>query len=107
MAALILAFAMVQQPCALTIGVGPDGVLYFDRLGGWHRTQPHTLHEVLSAGCWSEVPHGHPITAVRLEIAPETPKQNTEAVFALLAKEGWTRPRLTVEPWGDYPRKPR
>jgi hypothetical protein len=48
-----LAMALMQQPCPLTIGVGNDGGIFFDRFHGWYKTGPKMLQSVLHAGCYT------------------------------------------------------
>jgi hypothetical protein len=63
-----LAMALMQQPCPLTIGVGNDGGIFFDRFHGWYKTGPKMLQSVLHAGCYTDN-EPHPITSVKLAIA--------------------------------------
>jgi hypothetical protein len=102
----ILAFAMMQQPCPLTIGIGKDGGIFFDRLHGWYKTSPKMLESVLHAGCFTDG-DPHPITSVKIVLASDAPKKRLDLVNSILKQEGLTPDRVTVQPWVQYPRKPR
>ena len=101
----ILALALIQQPCPLTIGVGNDGGIFFDRFHGWYKTGPKMLQSVLHAGCYTDN-DPHPITCVKLAIAQKAPKERVELVNSILRQEGWTPDKVVAEPWTRYPRKP-
>jgi len=102
----ILALAMMQHPCPLTVGVGKDGGIFFDRFHGWYRTSPKMLQSVLHAGCYSDN-DPHPITSVTLAVAMNAPKERVNLVNSILEQEGWTPDKVVAEPWNQYPRKPR
>ena len=101
----VLAFALMQQPCPLTIGVSKDGGIFFDRFHGWYRTSPKTLQSVLHAGCYNDN-NPKPITSVKLAVATNAPKSRVELVNSILKQEGWTPEKIVVEPWTQYPLKP-
>ena len=102
----VLALALMQQPCPLTIGVGKDGGIFFDRFHGWYKTGPKMLQSVLHAGCYNDN-NPHPITSVKLIIAQKAPKERVELVNSILRQEGWTPGKVVAEPWTCYPRKPK
>ncbi len=100
----LLVFAMMQL-CPLTIGVGKDGSIFFDRFQGWYKTTPKTLEGVLHAGCYNDN-DPQPITSVKLALAEDAPKQRIKLVNSILKQEGWTPEKIIVLPWTQYPRKP-
>jgi hypothetical protein len=100
-------------PCAgidattlsLTIGVGNDGGIFFDRFHGWYKTGPKMLQSVLHAGCYNDnAPH--PITSVKLALATKAPKERVDLVNSILRQEGWTQDKIVIQPWSQYPRRP-
>jgi hypothetical protein len=95
----------MQQPCPLTIGVGNDGGIFFDRFHGWYKTGPKRLQSVLHAGCYNDN-DPHPITSVKLALATKAPKQRVDLVNSILRQEGWTPDKVVIQPWSQYPRKP-
>ena len=102
----ILAFAMMQSPCPLYVGVSNDGHIFFDRFQGWSRVDANVLGEVLRQGCrtnFSSEPK--PVTSVRFVVAPKAPQEKVDAVFSILEEAGWTREKLVVEPWNSQIRK--
>jgi hypothetical protein len=102
----ILAFAVMQNPCPFTIGVGKDGAIFTNRFYGWYKTNPKTLQNVLHAGCYNDnVPQL--ITSVKLEFAANAPKARIDLVYSILGREGWAPERVTVRPWVQYPAKPQ
>jgi hypothetical protein len=82
-----------------------DGAIFFDRLHGWYKTSPKMLASVLHAGCYNDN-DPHPITAVRLVVAANAPKQKVDLVNSILIAEGLNSKRIIVQPWTQYPRKP-
>jgi hypothetical protein len=98
----VLALAMMHDVCPITIGVGSDGRLYSDRFHGWYRITPRTLNSDLRGGCYNDN-NPSPVTSVNILIAPGAPKPKTDEVFSILEKEGWSREKVTVKSWDQYP----
>jgi hypothetical protein len=102
----ILALAMTQSPCPLYVGVSNDGNIFFDRLQGWLRIDATLLGGVLHSGCRTNATsEPKPVTSVRFVVAPKAPQEKVDVVFSILEKNGWTREKVTVEPWNSYIRK--
>jgi hypothetical protein len=101
----ILALAMMQGVCPMTLGLGPDGTLFSDRFYGWYKISPKTLENDLKGGCYNDA-NPHSVTSVRLEVAANTPQPTVEKIIALLSRMGWPRDRVTIGVWSDYPKKP-
>jgi hypothetical protein len=103
----LLAFAMIQQQaCPITVGVARDGTIFFDRLNSWKKTNQGALSSVLHAGCYCSDDCPHPITSVKLAVAPDAPRATVDSVFSILGKEGWTPAKINIITWSDDPRKP-
>src|SRR5215469_12258322 len=105
MLASLLALAMMQSTCSMTIGIGKDGTIFTDRFNGWYKTSSKTLESLLHGGCYNDN-NPSPVTSVKVILAPDTPKQNADLVFVILKKAGWPREKLDLKPWSQYPHKP-
>jgi hypothetical protein len=101
----VLALAMMQGVCPMTIGIGKDGAIFTDRFHGWYKTSPKTLESVLRGGCYNDA-NPHSVTSVKLLIAAAAPKPRVDLVYSILQEEGWPRERLKMESWDKYPRNP-
>jgi hypothetical protein len=86
----VLAIAMMQGVCPMTIGVGRDGALFSGRFYGWYRTSTKTLESDLRGGCFDDA-NPSQVTSVKLLIAADAPKPKIELIFSILHKEGWPR----------------
>jgi hypothetical protein len=106
MLALVLAFATATGACPMTIGVGTDGSVFTDRFHGWYKVSLKTLDSDLRGGCYDDANPSR-VTSVRLFLAPNAPKPNFDSVLSVLDKEGWSRNRISVEPWRSYPSIPQ
>jgi hypothetical protein len=102
----ILALAMMQGVCPMTIGVGKDGAIFTDRFQGWYKTSPKSLDGLLHGGCYNDN-HPSEITSVKLFIAAGAPKPRLELVFSTLQKDGWPHEKVQVQSWDKYPQQPR
>ena len=106
MLTLALALAMMQDICPVTLGVGSDGSLFSNRFRGWYTVSARTIQSDLRGGCYNDA-NSHPVTSVKVELAPKAPKAKVEQVFSILKKEGWGQEKVKVESWDDYPRPPK
>jgi hypothetical protein len=102
----VLALAMMQGVCPMTIGVGKEGTLFTDRFQGWYKTSQKSLDGDLHGGCYNDA-NPHSVTSVKLFIAPGAPKQRLDLVFSILQEDGWPRDKVQVQSWDEYPRRPR
>jgi hypothetical protein len=102
----VLALAMLQGVCPMTIGVGKDGAIFTDRFQGWYQASPKTIESDLKGGCYNDA-NPHSVTSVKLFIAAGVPAARLDLVFSILQKDGWSRERVQVQSWDEYPRKPR
>jgi hypothetical protein len=96
---------MLQGVCPMTIGVGDDGKFFTDRFHGWYMASAKTLESDLHGGCYNDS-NPHQVTSVKLALAANAPKPKVDLVFSILAKEGWTREKVKVQPWSEYPKMP-
>ncbi len=101
----VLALALLQNVCPITIGVGKDGGIFSDRFHGWYKTAPKTLDGVLRGGCYNDN-NPSPITSVRLVVAAGAPKLRIDLVLTILKNEGWGHDRLVLQSWDQYPSEP-
>jgi hypothetical protein len=97
--------ARVAKPCSITIGVGHNGALFFDRFNGWYKTTPKMLKSVLSAGCYNDN-DPQPISSVSLALVAGAPKAKMDLIFSILAQQGWPKNRVHIQNWDDYPQRP-
>jgi hypothetical protein len=106
MFAVALAFGLLTNACPMRIGITRDGTVFSDQMHGWYKTSQKTLARVVRGGCYNDS-NPSEITSVKLEIAPNAPRERIDEVYLILKKEGWPKERLTVETWTDDPREPR
>jgi hypothetical protein len=106
MLALVLALAMTQSSCPMTIGIGGDGTFFSARFNGWYKISPKTLEGDLHGGCYNDA-NPLQLTSVKLLLAPKAPKPKVDLVISILAKEGWSREKINVQTWSGYPQAPR
>jgi hypothetical protein len=95
--------------CPVTIGIGKDGTLFFDRLNRWQRTTPKMVEDVLRTGCFpnfNDDARPRPISAVKLALAADAPPARTDLIFLILARHGWSRDKVNVQNWIGYPKRP-
>jgi hypothetical protein len=102
----VLALAMMHGVCPITIGVGSDGRLYSDRFHRWYNISSKTLQSDLRGGCYDDA-NPSPITSVRILVGPGAPDHKVDEVFAILEKQGWSRDKVSVRPWDQYPQRPQ
>jgi hypothetical protein len=102
----VLALAVLQGVCPMTIGVGNDGKLFTDRFHGWYMVSAKTLESDLHGACYNDS-NPHNVTSVKLALPANAPKPQVDLVFSILEKEGWTRKNVDVLPWSVYPKKPQ
>jgi hypothetical protein len=102
----ILALAMIHDVCPITIGVGRDGQLFSDRFQGWYRVTLKTLQSDLHGGCYNDA-NPSPVTSIKIVVAPGSPELEMDEVLVILKKEGWSRDRVNVRSWDEYPGKPK
>lgn len=100
-----LVLALVMSTCPITLGIGTDGGLYSNRFHGWYEVSAKTVASDLRGGCYNDA-NPLAVTSVKLFIAPDAPKAAVDRVFSVLEKEGWSREKLTVEKWRNYPFEP-
>jgi hypothetical protein len=100
----VLALALIHDVCPMTIGAGPDGKLFSGRFHGWHRITTKTLESDLHGGCYNDA-NPSPVTSVTIDLAPGAPK--TDELFSILARTGWSREKVKVQPWAHYPEPPK
>jgi len=101
----VLALALTQNVCPITIGVGRDGSLFSDRFQGWYKTSPTTLESNLRGGCYNDA-NPHAVTSVTLAITADAPKPRVDLVLSLLKRNGWSRENVNFQSWKEYPKKP-
>lgn len=106
MFAALLLLAMTQSSCSMTIGIGQDGTIFSTRFSGWYKISSKTLESDLQGGCYNDA-NPSPVTSVELLVAPKTPRPLVDHLFSILEKEGWSRERINVQPWTQYPHDPR
>jgi len=106
MLAVALAIGLLTNACPIKIGIARDGSVFSDRMQGWHRTSQKTLAGVLRGGCYNDS-NPSEISYVKLEIAPNAPKERVDQVFSILEKAGWPKGRVKVETWTNDPQAPR
>jgi hypothetical protein len=90
----------------MKIGIGNDGIVYTNRFNGWYETSLKTLGSDLHGGCYNDA-NPSPVTSVTVILAPSAPKARVDSVFSILGKDGWERSKVNIQPWSDYPRRPR
>lgn len=89
----------------MKIGVGADGTVFTDRMHGWYKASLKSLDGGLRGGCYNDS-NPSPVTSVSLFLAPDAPKQRVDSVMSVLKKDGWTRDKISIEPWRRYPSPP-
>jgi hypothetical protein len=101
----VLALGMMQGACPITIGVGSDGRLYSDRFHRWYNVSSKTLQGDLRGGCYNDS-NPSPITSVKIVVGPGAPQSKIDQVFSILEKQGWSRDKVSVGNWEQYPFRP-
>lgn len=97
---------LAQPACLITIGIGRDGTPFSNRFHGWYRVTVKTLQSDLRGGCYNDA-NPIQVTSVELEIAPGTPKTTVDSVLLILKKEGWSKAKVGVETWDQFPLSPK
>jgi biopolymer transport protein ExbD len=105
MVTLILAAAILQDVCPMTIGVSADGTIFSNRFHGWYEVSPGTLERDLHGGCYNDANPSH-VTSVQVAVAAHAPEQKVALVFSILKKEGWNRNKVKIQSWEHFPGKP-
>ena len=102
MLAFVLAIAISAGVCPMRIGIGTDGMVYTNRMQGWYKT---SLKSLGLGGCYNDF-HPSSVTSVTVFLAPNAPKPKVDAVLSALKMEGWSRDKIRIDPWRNYPSPP-
>jgi hypothetical protein len=86
----------------MKIGIDADGAVFSGRFAGWYRISLRTLDNDLRAGCYNDANPSR-VTSVRMFLAPVAPKQRVDSVLSVLKGEGWSRDRISIGTWRNYP----
>jgi hypothetical protein len=93
------------KPCPSVIGIAANGAIYQISGGVLVRRSPAVLESSTKIGCYPEEGPS-PTSSVTLKVAKGAPPQKVDLVFALLARSGWPKEKVTREVWADAPHRP-
>lgn len=84
--------------CPVSLILDARGRLYDGSTGDAQRRSLPVLAQMLGAGCYPEGGPS-PVSAVTVRVAKQADPKRVDALFAVLARAGWPRNRVTVLAW--------
>jgi hypothetical protein len=97
----------VIDKCPFVIGVAANGDLY--DLNAMNmpalRRSPKVLEQYLQGGCYNDA-NPSPVTSVTLELAPHAPTAKIDFVYAIFARNGWSKDKVISLVWKNAPDRP-